>query len=119
MPCHMKVTVRRAGLAGHDPVDDEEQPEGDQEPPEGAADHRSLHVVRELAAGREYVERIEDLDAALRRAQARAGPSLVSIRSDRDANRAIPADMAARFFEVYLGPAAQPTPASDVRLSGG
>lgn len=75
-------------------------------------------IAQGLGCHGEYVERIEDLDAALRRAQAHAGPSLVCIRSDRDANRAIPADMAARFFEVYLGPAEQPTPASDVRLSG-
>ena len=37
---------------GHDPVDDEEQPEGDQERPKCAADYRPLHMVRELAAGR-------------------------------------------------------------------
>jgi hypothetical protein len=38
--------------AGQDLVDGEEQPEGDKEQPEGAADHRSLHMVRELAADR-------------------------------------------------------------------
>ena len=37
---------------GHDPVDGEEQPEGDEEQPKRAADHRSLHMVRELAADR-------------------------------------------------------------------
>jgi hypothetical protein len=42
---------------GHDLVDREEQPEGDEEQPEGAADHRSLHVVRELAAGRDMEAR--------------------------------------------------------------
>jgi hypothetical protein len=37
--------------AGHDPVDGEEQPDGDEEPPERAADHRPLHVMCQLAAG--------------------------------------------------------------------
>ena len=34
------------------------------------------------------------------------GPSLVCLRTDHDANLAVPEDMLARFFEVYSGPAA-------------
>ena len=54
----------------------------------------------------EYVERIEDLEPALRRAQEHDGPSLVCLRTDHDANLAVPEEMMARFFEVYSGPAA-------------
>jgi acetolactate synthase-1/2/3 large subunit len=51
------------------------------------------------------VERIEDLEPALRRAQEYDGPSLICVRTDHDANLAVPEDMMARFFEVYSGPA--------------
>ena len=61
-------------------------------------------VAQGLGCHGEYVDRIEGLDAALRRAQAYDGPSLVCVRSDHDANLAIPAAMVNRFFEVYLGP---------------
>lgn len=64
-------------------------------------------VAQGLGCHGELVERIEDLDAALRRAQATAGPSLVCIRSDHDANLAVPQEMMARFFEVYSGPVEQ------------
>jgi len=64
-----------------------------------------------LGCHSEYVDRIEDLEPALRRAQAHDGPSLVCLRTDHDANLAIPQEMMARFFEVYSGPVAvgQPT----------
>jgi acetolactate synthase I/II/III large subunit len=69
-------------------------------------------VAQGLGCEGEYVDRIEDLDAALQRARNHAGPSLICLRTDHDANLAIPADMTARFFEVYSGPVAeQPTPA--------
>ncbi|MEI2701556.1 MAG: thiamine pyrophosphate-binding protein [Baekduia sp.] len=67
-------------------------------------------VAQGLGCHGEYVERIEDLDAALRAAQAHDGPSLVCIRSDHDANLAVPAEMVARFFEVYSGPIELPVP---------
>ena len=62
-------------------------------------------VAQGLGCHAEYVDRIQDLDAALRRAQATDGPSLVCIRSDHDANLAIPQELTARFTEVYSGPA--------------
>ena len=62
-------------------------------------------VAQGLGCHAEYVDRIDDLDAALRRAQAHDGPSLVCVRSDRDANFAVPESMVSRFFEVYFGPA--------------
>ena len=61
-------------------------------------------VAQGLGCHAEYVDRIEDLDAALRRAQATDGPSLVCVRSDHDANLAVPTEMVTRFFEVYSGP---------------
>ena len=47
-------------------------------------------VAQGLGCHGEYVERIEDLDAALRRAREHDGPSLVCLRTDHDANLAIP-----------------------------
>ena len=61
-------------------------------------------VAAGLGCHSEYVDRIEDLEPALRRAQEHTGPSLVCLRSDHDANLAIPEEMLARFFEVYNGP---------------
>ena len=61
-------------------------------------------VAQGLGCHAEFVERMEDLDGALARAQAHDGPSLVCIRSDHDANLAVPPQMMGRFFEVYMGP---------------
>jgi acetolactate synthase-1/2/3 large subunit len=59
----------------------------------------------------EYVEQLEDLEGALLRAREHEGPSLVCVRSDHDANLAVPLEMAARFMEVYAGPSpADPQP---------
>jgi acetolactate synthase I/II/III large subunit len=66
-------------------------------------------VAQGLGCHGEYVERIEDLDGALRRSREHDGPALVCVRTDHDANLAIPAEMTARVFEVYSGPA---TPAA-------
>jgi hypothetical protein len=33
------------------------------------------------------------------------GPSLICLRTDHEANLGVPAEMLARFFEVYNGPA--------------
>ena len=61
-------------------------------------------VAQGLGCRGEYVDRIEDLDGALRRAREHHGPSLVCLRTDHDANLAVPAEMTARFFEVYSRP---------------
>ena len=63
-------------------------------------------VAQGLGCHGEYVDDIEDLEPALRRAREHDGPSLVCVRTDHDANLAIPEDMMTRFFEVYSGPAA-------------
>ena len=64
-------------------------------------------VAEGLGCHGEYVERIEQLDGALARSREHNGPSLICVRSDHDANLAVPAEMMARFFEVYNGPAAE------------
>jgi acetolactate synthase-1/2/3 large subunit len=61
-------------------------------------------VAQGLGCHSEYVDRIEDLEPALQRAQQHDGPSLICLHTDHDANLAIPEDMMARFFEVYSGP---------------
>jgi acetolactate synthase-1/2/3 large subunit len=68
-------------------------------------------VAQGLGCQGEYVERIEDLEPALRRAQTHDGPSLICLRTDHDANLAVPEDMMARFFEVYSGPVPVEQPA--------
>ena len=62
-------------------------------------------VAQGLGCYGEYVERIEDLDGALQRSREHDGPRVICVRSDHDANLGVPADMLARFFEVYNGPA--------------
>jgi acetolactate synthase I/II/III large subunit len=52
----------------------------------------------------EYAERIEDVEPAVRRAKAAKGPAVVCLRTDRDANLAIPRELMRRFAEVYQGP---------------
>jgi acetolactate synthase-1/2/3 large subunit len=63
-------------------------------------------VAQGLGCHGEYVEKIEDLEAALRRCRETDGPSLVCVRTNHDANRSVPMDMGMRFFEVYGGPIA-------------
>jgi len=51
-----------------------------------------------------YAEQLEDLEPALERAKTTAGPAVVCIRTNRDANLAMPTDPLVRFVEVYQGP---------------
>jgi acetolactate synthase-1/2/3 large subunit len=52
----------------------------------------------------EYVDRIDQLAPALARARESGKPSVICLRTDRDANRSIPAAMAARWKEIQAGP---------------
>jgi acetolactate synthase-1/2/3 large subunit len=62
-------------------------------------------VAQGLGCHAAYVERLDDLAPALRAAQARDdGPTVICLRTDRDANLALPPEMMGRFFEVYNGP---------------
>lgn len=63
-------------------------------------------VAEGLGCHGEYVDSIGDLGAALQRAKSAPGPALVCVRTDLNANAAIPASIANRFMEVYAGPAA-------------
>ena len=51
-----------------------------------------------------YVERMEDLEAALKGAKAADGPAVICLKTNRDANLAIPVELGLRFAEVYQGP---------------
>jgi acetolactate synthase I/II/III large subunit len=51
-----------------------------------------------------YVDRLEDLEQVLIDARGANGPAVVCVKTDRDANLAIPGDLMLRFAEVYLGP---------------
>jgi thiamine pyrophosphate-dependent acetolactate synthase large subunit-like protein len=51
-----------------------------------------------------YVEKLEDLEPALRRAKEAEGPAVVCVRSDREANMGVPGELLGRFVEVYQGP---------------
>ena len=61
-------------------------------------------VAEGLGCHGEYAERLEDVEPALRRAKAAQGPAVVCLRTDRDANLAVPQEMLMRFVEVYQGP---------------
>ncbi len=51
-----------------------------------------------------YVDQLEQLEPALQSAKACGEPTVVCVRTDRDANIATPADALLRFVEVYQGP---------------
>ena len=51
-----------------------------------------------------YVERMEDLEAALNGAKAADGPAVICLKTNRDANLAVPGELGLRFAEVYQGP---------------
>ena len=61
-------------------------------------------VAEGLGCHGEYAERLEDVEPALRRARAAAGPAVVCLRTDREANLSIPLELLMRFTEVYQGP---------------
>ncbi len=63
-------------------------------------------VAQGLGCHGEYVSSLADLPAALERAQRQAGPALVCVRTNKDANLSVPPDIMGRFFEVYFGPSA-------------
>jgi acetolactate synthase-1/2/3 large subunit len=51
-----------------------------------------------------YADRTEDVEAALKGAKGSAGPAVVCLKTNRDANLAIPMELGIRFAEVYQGP---------------
>jgi acetolactate synthase I/II/III large subunit len=51
-----------------------------------------------------YAETLADVESALAKARAAAGPVVVCVRTDRAANLGVAPDPAFRFMEVYQGP---------------
>jgi thiamine pyrophosphate-dependent acetolactate synthase large subunit-like protein len=72
----------------------------------GMGEVRWDKVAEGLGCNGEYVDLIEALPAALARAKAHAGPALVCVRTNKEANLSVPESGIARFFEVYFGPSA-------------
>jgi acetolactate synthase-1/2/3 large subunit len=62
-------------------------------------------VAEGLGCHGEYVETMEGLEPALRRASDARGPAVVCVKTDHEANLAVPQEFILRFFEVYQGPA--------------
>ena len=61
-------------------------------------------VAQGLGCDGTYVEKLADLEPALQHARSVSGPAVVCVRTDREANLAIPPDPLLRFVEVYQGP---------------
>ncbi|HSG00855.1 MAG TPA: thiamine pyrophosphate-binding protein [Vicinamibacterales bacterium] len=57
-----------------------------------------------LGCAGEAVTELDELPDALGRAREHDGPSVVCVRSNVEANRAVPGELFQRFFEVYQGP---------------
>ena len=72
----------------------------------GMGDIRWDKVAEGLGAHGAYVDSLAELEPALRRASAHAGPALVCVRTSTAANLAMPPSIGGRFFEVYFGPTA-------------
>ena len=51
-----------------------------------------------------YAETVDELRVALEASRAVAGPVVICVRSDREANLGVPQDAMMRFIEVYNGP---------------
>jgi len=63
-------------------------------------------VAEGLGCQGQFVESIAELPAALARAQEHNGPSVICVRTSKEANLAVPESIISRFFEVYFGPSA-------------
>lgn len=62
-------------------------------------------VAEGLGCYAEYIEEPENLEPALKRAREAAGPAVICVKTDREANLAAPQELLMRFMEVYQGPA--------------
>jgi len=63
-------------------------------------------VAQGLGCHGEYVQSMAELPVALARARVQERPALVCVRTNVQANLAVPQDIVSRFFEVYFGPSA-------------
>ena len=62
-------------------------------------------VAEGLGCGGFFVERLEEVEPALAAARAHPGPAVVCVKTDLEANLAVPQALMLRFVEVYQGPA--------------
>jgi acetolactate synthase-1/2/3 large subunit len=63
-------------------------------------------VARGLGCEGLYAETIAEVESALARARDIAGPVVICVRTDRNANLGVPPEAGLRFAEVYQGPIA-------------
>jgi acetolactate synthase-1/2/3 large subunit len=61
-------------------------------------------VAEGLGCRAAYVETLDELRTVLARPRASDGPTVLCVKTDRDANLMLPEDMLMRFVEVYQGP---------------
>jgi acetolactate synthase-1/2/3 large subunit len=61
-------------------------------------------VAEGLGCQGAFVEARDQIEPALERARGSRGPTVVCVKTDRDANMAVPQALALRFAEVYQGP---------------
>jgi acetolactate synthase-1/2/3 large subunit len=61
-------------------------------------------VARGLGCEGLYAETLAEVESALARARATAGPVVICVRTDRTANLGVPPEAGLRFAEVYQGP---------------
>jgi acetolactate synthase-1/2/3 large subunit len=61
-------------------------------------------VAQGLGCAHAYVDQLDDLEPALEQARKAGGPTVICIRTSREANLATPPDALMRFIEVYSGP---------------
>jgi len=61
-------------------------------------------VGKGLGCDAAYVDRMDDLRPALERARSSERPTVICLRTDHDANLAVPQELMMRFVEVYQGP---------------
>jgi acetolactate synthase I/II/III large subunit len=65
-------------------------------------------VGEELGCEGAYVERLDQLEPALKGAKNADGPVVVCVKADGEANLATPQELLMRFIEVYQGPTGSP-----------
>jgi len=61
-------------------------------------------VARGLGCEGFYAESLAEVEAALAKARAVAGPVVICVRTDRAANLGVAPEAGLRFAEVYQGP---------------
>ncbi|HEV2363530.1 MAG TPA: thiamine pyrophosphate-binding protein [Caulobacteraceae bacterium] len=64
-------------------------------------------VAEGLGCAGFYAEEMDAVSKALAAARETGGPALVCVKTDREANMAVPRSVGARFSEVYQGPSAE------------